>query len=80
MRDNQGQSPNIVSIERLDAARIRITFIGIAGRIYGIQATADLTNPAWERIASRTAGTNGVYEFEDAVGEGTARFYRAVWP
>ncbi len=80
IRSNQSQSPNIVDIERLDATTVRITFVGIRGREYGIQATADLAAPNWERVATRTAGENGIYTFEDALDEGATRFYRAVWP
>jgi len=80
VRDDNGQSPNIVKIELLDDGRIRITFIGIPNRTYGIQVTDSLTNPVWERVASRTAGENGLFTFEDDVVAGSARFYRLVWP
>ena len=55
----------------------RIGFVGIAGRTYRIEASAQLENATWETIGTAMAEENGVYWFEDAEAL-PARFYRSV--
>lgn len=74
-----GQSANIKAIRHDPDGTVRISFMGIAGRTYGIEMTSDLAQPHWQRIAERVAGPDGGYEFQENVGSGS-RFYRAVWP
>lgn len=69
----------ITSIVLLETNHELITGTGSANVTYIIQASPDLIY--WQSIGTATAGTNGVFEFEDAdAGNFTTRFYRVNLP
>ena len=52
---------------------------GSPGATYRIQASAALSG--WADLATSTAGTNGLFQIEDATSPPPPqRFYRAIWP
>jgi len=66
---------SITSFVMLGTNQGLITGAGSANATYIIQASTDLMN--WQNIGTTTAGTNGVFEFEDVdVWNFPARFYR----
>lgn len=73
---------NILSIEVLPgAAGTRITWVGIPGRLYRVQATESLAAPvSWVTLGAVPAGANGLYQFVDSTPATGPRFYRALTP
>jgi hypothetical protein len=61
---------------------MRITFAGIPGREYIVQATDDLTPPVvWDPISTNIAGVNGLWSVDDLSSTNYVnRFYRTVAP
>jgi alpha-tubulin suppressor-like RCC1 family protein len=56
-----------------------LTFIGMPGRFYFVQASGDLLR--WETIGIASETDTGAYHFDDSVGsDAAARFYRLVVP
>jgi hypothetical protein len=67
----------ITSIVLTDPNHAQITGTGTAGVVYTIQASSDLIN--WQTIGTATAGTNGVFNFQDSnITNYPYRFYRVV--
>ena len=61
-----GQSVNITGIATLGDGTSEISFAGIPGRTYLIQAATNLTPTiTWTTIGTNTAGTNGLFQFND---------------
>lgn len=56
---------------------VHLEFMGIPGRTYDIQFTADLNPPSWQTLGTQAADVNGLIRFDDNLpaGEGTG-FYR----
>jgi hypothetical protein len=76
---NNGPTRNIIAIATLPSGHKLVSFIGIAGRTYRIEWTADLASPSWQTLTTQVAGTNGCFEYEDTTEPLPAqRFYRAV--
>ncbi len=70
-----------VSIQPLGNGSIQLTFDGIPGYVYRIQATVSLLNPTWQDLATVTADQYGVYQYIDTPPTNSpARYYRSVWP
>lgn len=79
--DSNTQGSNIVSISVQTNGNPLIVFVGIPGNTYRIQATTSLSSPNWQTIATKTAGGNGLFDFEDtSAGGATTRFYRLDKP
>lgn len=71
---------NIVSIQDGPGGSVFLTFVGIPGLNYDIQAKEVLDEGVpWVTLAQRTAGPNGHFTFTD-VPPTPVRFYRAVGP
>jgi hypothetical protein len=77
-----GLTRNLLAIETLsDPDRIRITWVGIPGRFYRVQATDHLVPPViWTTLGAVRAGEHGLYEFTDPAPTAGQRFYRALSP
>jgi hypothetical protein len=60
--------------------QIRVTFQGIPGRTYTIEATNSLTPPNWVPIGTALANSLGAYQFVDPPPLPPSRFYRSVYP
>ena len=72
-------SITITSIALLGNNQTRLNCIGDAGVVYTIQTSTNLIN--WQNIGTRTAGTNGVFEFDDSnVATLNHCFYRLALP
>jgi nitrogen fixation protein len=57
----------------------RILFSGIPWRTYAIQYSESLETPNWRLLGTRTANSQGQFEYDDTWPEGTpSRYYRAV--
>ena len=70
---------SITSLVLLKTNRGLITGTGSANVTYTMQASPDMMH--WQNIGTATAGTNGVFEFEDTIaGSFTTRFYRVNLP
>ena len=75
---SSGNGPSVVSIT-LNAGLPTISFTGIPGFTYAIQASADMVN--WSEIGTVTAGSNGLFQFTDAnANRYSARYYRTSAP
>ncbi|MBI3849301.1 MAG: Ig-like domain repeat protein [Verrucomicrobia bacterium] len=73
-------SANLMLVD-LGNGTYRIVFSGIPWRSYAIEYTESLEQPNWQAIATITADSNGLFEYEDALPPGTpSRFYRSVSP
>jgi hypothetical protein len=75
-------SRTLLRIETLpDNISIRVSFVGIPGRSYRVEATTNLTTGPWEPIGISTAGTNGLYSVVEAPSFLVpSRFYRVFQP
>jgi hypothetical protein len=73
--------PNIViPPAMLPNGHFHVGFAGIPGYSYTVQYSGNANGP-WTTITSLTAGTNGVFEFEDPTEPvPSSRYYRAVYP
>jgi len=70
--------PTIVSQRLLSGGRIELNFQGTSGANYQIQASDDLKT--WATIATRAAGTNGLFQWSDSdLLLFPHRFYRGFW-
>ncbi len=70
-----------LSIQLQPDGSSRVLFSGVAGRIYRIQASDALADPAaWITRATVSAAADGSFSFLDAQPLPAARFYRAVFP
>jgi hypothetical protein len=56
----------------------RLSFIGISGRVYGIERSGTLTG--WTQIGTVTAPESGAVTFDDANPPQDKGFYRIVYP
>jgi hypothetical protein len=71
----------IIEAKLTESNTLLVQAVGIPGRTYAIQASESLTDAQWETLATRTAGPNGVYEYEDVNGlDYAVRYYRAIEP
>jgi hypothetical protein len=57
---------------------VQLSFRGVPGQIYQIQATESLSNPNWHFIGTAAAGLAGAYTFIDSTSNFPIRFYRSV--
>jgi autotransporter-associated beta strand protein len=80
--DTNAQSVNITGITTLGNGTSEISFAGIPGRTYLIQATTNLTPTiTWTTIGTNTAGTNGLFQFNDLDSTNFVnRYYRTAQP
>jgi len=67
-----------LTVSHLDGS-YRIHMVGVPGRTYRIQFTADIINPVWQDLANGTADESGVFEYIDTAVS-SSRFYRAIYP
>jgi hypothetical protein len=74
-------SLNIVSgPDILPNGHFHVGFAGIPGFSYTIQYSAN-ANGAWTTMTNLTAGTNGLFDFEDLTGPPPpSRYYRTTYP
>jgi hypothetical protein len=79
---DSGINQTVVGMEALPDNNMRITFAGIPGREYIVQATDDLTPPAvWDPISTNIAGANGLWSVDDLSSTNYVnRFYRTGAP
>ncbi len=78
--NDTAQSQNS-AITFLGSGSFRLTFWGIPGRAYTVQATTNIVTPSWFALTNLTAATNGLYETIDTPPTNTpSRFYRSVYP
>jgi hypothetical protein len=67
--------PQIVSLERVpNTSSVRLIGHGLAGRPYQIQSSTDFS--AWSTRATRVAGPDGEFIFDDNLEPTSPRFYR----
>ena len=80
--DTNMQSVNITGIVTLGDGTTQISFAGIPGRNYLIQATTNLTPTiTWTTIGTNSAGTNGLFQYDDLDSTNFAnRYYRTSEP
>jgi len=58
-----------------------LNYPGIAGYAYRVQASTNLALPMWTDIGTNTAGTDGLWRFDDTnAAVYPQRFYRTVYP
>ena len=74
----ENPSANLVVVD-LGSGTYRIIFSGIPWRTYEIQYTDSMDQPSWQSLVTRTADSEGRFEYDDTLPEGTSsRFYRSV--
>lgn len=79
VRPADGDAPSVLGPPQISGGIATIRFAGIPGLTYDIQASGDLVN--WVTIGSATAGSNGLFQFEDQdAGTQPIRFYRCRMP
>jgi hypothetical protein len=72
---------NITSITRNNDGSMTVGFAGIPDYTYWVEATTNLTIPAWEVISTNVAGSNGLWEITDTnAANYSMRFYRTYKP
>ena len=70
---------NRVSLEVYPTGIVRLSFAGIPGRRYRIEASDTLADPVWVSLGSKTAASQGSFEFDDVGAlDHPNRFYRTV--
>ncbi len=68
----------VVAIETLPDNNVAITFAGIPGYTYFIQANTNLATATWTTIATNIAGANGLFTYSDLEATNyTSRYYRS---
>jgi hypothetical protein len=65
-------------IQQLAGGIVRLHFIGTPGRVYRVEASANLRD--WQTIGNAVASNDEVFEFEDPDARLSQRFYRCVTP
>jgi hypothetical protein len=75
-------APNIVSgPDILPNGHFHVGFAGIPGYSYTVQYSPTLESPSWTTLTNLTAGTNGLFDFEDPTAPPPAsRYYRTTYP
>ena len=69
----------ITGIQMLPDSSAKVTFAGVPGQTYFIQATTNLTTPDWTIVASNTVGAYSLFSFVDLAAKTCpCRFYRGV--
>ena len=78
-------SLNIVSGPAMSGGNFVVSFTGIPGLTYTIEAASNLSGP-WEKVANITAPTTdqgqgvGVFQFTEPANGNATRFYRTIYP
>ncbi len=74
-----GGGLNILGLSISNGAA-RVSFVGIPGRVYQVQASGSLSHPDWTTLGSiRASGTNGRFDFVDMDANHTPqRYYRTI--
>ena len=81
VRSSGAVSQNLVARMTNGNGSVSITFAGIPGRTYYIQATTNLTPPDWVSIGTNVVGSNGLSTFDDLEATNyTSRYYRTATP
>lgn len=81
LSSSTNQSQNIIGIKMTNGTT-SISFAGIPGRTYYVQASTNLPpTAAWITIGTNTAATNGLFQFLDAQASNyPSRYYRSTAP
>jgi hypothetical protein len=58
----------------------RVSFSGIPGFSYRVEASATVTPPAWQVLGTATADATGAIIFLDTTAGGVSRIYRITIP
>jgi hypothetical protein len=76
-----GQPHTITGIATNVDGTVTITFAGIPGQVYVVEATPDMVTPTWVPIATNPAGPNGLFQYTDMDAPSyPSRFYRTAIP
>lgn len=68
-----------LSIVDLGDGNYHLIFSGVPWRVYNIQYAESLEHPNWQSVATRTADTQGRFEYDDVLPSGTpSRYYRSI--
>jgi hypothetical protein len=87
--DVQNPAPSVVGYARAPDGNLSVTFAGVPGRTYLVQATTGLSAPiVWESLTNNldggllfSAGTNGLWTHTDLNSTNFGiRFYRSALP
>lgn len=63
----------------LPGGTARLSFNGIPGRAYAVQYSDNLGTTNWQPLATSTAGSSGIYTYEDTPPKGAPpRIYRSI--
>jgi hypothetical protein len=71
------EPPPVVQLQLLAGQQIRISFSGVAGQVYRIQRSTDLSE--WETLESMPADDDGAIEFIDTDPPPLRGYYRLEW-
>lgn len=78
-RFENGRSRHQLQVEALPDGSARISFTGIPGHPYRLEASPQLDPSAWETVATRSADEAGQFEYvTPGLLPGEARYYRSV--
>jgi hypothetical protein len=73
------QPDRVVSIQTLPDGNQGITFAGIPGFTYVVQATPSLSPASWAPVSTNTASLDGLFIFDDLNATNfPTRYYRSV--
>jgi hypothetical protein len=78
-RVSSGEPSVNLTLTDLGGGTYRIAFSGIPWRTYTIQYTESLALTNWQSVATRTADSQGRFEYDDTLPGGTpSRYYRCI--
>ena len=67
---------NLISGKLLSAGHVQLSFVGITGNNYALDAAGNLSTPDWRPMATNTAGTLGALIFTNTPDPTTNNFWR----
>jgi hypothetical protein len=74
------QRPSALGVQHNGDGTVTIVFAGAAGQEYVVQASSDLSSPAWENVATNRASEDGHWTFTESTADRLIRWYRAMTP
>ena len=67
---------NLITIEQLKDANVRLTYLGNAGVVYALERCNNLASPRWVPLVTNTAPSGGVLVFTNSPDVSTNNFWR----
>ena len=72
------QRPQTLGLKNNGDGTVTVTFAGVPGAQYVVQATANLAPASWVNISTNVAGPDGFWTITDSITNRPQRFYRSA--